>query len=66
VTVWVNGGARDLPAPTTIEALVAQIAPGRRGVAVALNGHVVPRGDWQATPLAEGDRVEVLGAVQGG
>ena len=49
--------------------------PGRRrrrghqapsGVAVALNGTVVPRAQWSATPLADGDRVEVLTAVQGG
>ena len=37
-----------------------------RGVAVALDGEVVPRGEWSATALDEGREVEVLHAVQGG
>ncbi len=37
-----------------------------RGVAVALDGEVVPRGEWEATPLGEGRKVEVLAAIQGG
>ena len=43
-------------------------APGEggRGVAVALDGEVVPRGEWERTPLREGQAVEVLAAIQGG
>ena len=37
-----------------------------RGVAVALDGEVVPRAEWDSTPLAEGHSVEVLAAIQGG
>jgi sulfur carrier protein len=37
-----------------------------RGVAVAVDGEVVPRSDWEEFPLADGMRVEVLRAVQGG
>lgn len=37
-----------------------------RGVAVALGGEVVPRADWEARELAEGEKVEVVHAVQGG
>jgi sulfur carrier protein len=33
---------------------------------VAVNGEVVPRGEWPVTALGERDRVEVLGAAQGG
>ena len=40
--------------------------PERRGIAVALDGDVVPRSAWDDTPLAEGRRVDVLQAVQGG
>ena len=40
--------------------------PDRRGVAVAVDGEVVPRGMWELTKLADGARVEVLQAVQGG
>ncbi|HWO15238.1 MAG TPA: sulfur carrier protein ThiS, partial [Solirubrobacterales bacterium] len=37
-----------------------------RGVAVALDGEVIPRGEWEATALVEGGKVEVLAAIQGG
>ncbi|TWG94633.1 sulfur carrier protein [Nocardioides sp. J9] len=40
--------------------------PAPSGVAVALNGEVLPRAQWPATPLADGDVVEVVTAVQGG
>jgi sulfur carrier protein len=40
--------------------------PEGRGVAVALDGEVVPRGQWQRTDLDDGARVEVVVAVQGG
>ena len=36
------------------------------GVAVARNAEVVPRSQWHATALAEGDDVELVTAVQGG
>jgi sulfur carrier protein len=37
-----------------------------RGVAVAVDAEVVPRGAWATTPLPEGAQVEVLTAIQGG
>jgi sulfur carrier protein len=39
---------------------------GGRGVAVALDGEVVPRGEWATTEVREGQQLEVLHAVQGG
>lgn len=36
------------------------------GIAVAVNGELVPRGNWGSTTLVEGDKVEVLVAAQGG
>lgn len=39
---------------------------GRLGVAVAVGLAVLPRGSWAATPLAEGDRIDIVTAVQGG
>jgi sulfur carrier protein len=68
VTVQINGEARELPAGATLDAAVreAGVPPEGRGVAVALDGEVVPRGDWSGTSLQDGQRVEVLHAVQGG
>ena len=37
-----------------------------RGIAVAVDGEVVPRSAWDVTRLSEGQRVEVVGAIQGG
>ncbi len=66
--VSVNGEPRDVPAGATVKAAVAASgAPeSLRGVAVAVDGEVVPRGAWESTALEEGQLVEVLQAVQGG
>jgi sulfur carrier protein len=67
--VFVNGAPREVPAHTTVAALVREAAGGPadgRGIAVAVDAEVVPRSMWDATALAEGQRVEVLGAIQGG
>ncbi|MFE7124620.1 sulfur carrier protein ThiS [Streptomyces sp. NPDC057617] len=66
VSVSVNGEARDLAPGTTLDVLVAALTPAPSGVAAAVNEMVVPRGRWAGTVLGEGDRVEVLTAVQGG
>jgi sulfur carrier protein len=68
MTVVVNGRAAELPAGGAVAGALATLGwdPAARGVAVAVNGEVVPRRAWTATPLGEADRVEVLGAVQGG
>ncbi|EEP71722.1 sulfur carrier protein ThiS [Micromonospora sp. KC207] len=62
----VNGAGRTLPAGATVADLVGLVTDQRRGLAVAVNGEVVPRGGWPATLLRDGDRVEVLSAAQGG
>jgi sulfur carrier protein len=66
--VVINGEHRDLPADATIAVAVREAgAPDDgRGVAVALDGEVVPRGQWDRTPVRDGQQVEVLHAVQGG
>jgi thiazole synthase len=66
--IELNGSARELPEAATVADAVRESGAARdgRGVAVALNGDVVPRGEWETTPLAEGCSVEVLAAIQGG
>jgi sulfur carrier protein len=66
--VVLNGSPHELSAGATLEeAVEATGASGsRHGLAVAVDGEVVPRGEWTLTQLAEGQRVEVLQAVQGG
>jgi sulfur carrier protein len=66
-TIRVNGESEPLAA-ATLAALVAEKAldTAQRGIAVALNGAVVPRAAWDATPLKGGDNVEIVRARQGG
>jgi sulfur carrier protein len=68
VTAWatVNGEPREVPAGTTVGQVVATVTELATGVAAAVNGEVVPRRSWPATPVRDGDRVEVVTAVQGG
>ena len=62
----VNGAGRSLPGGSTVADLVRAVTDQQRGLAVAVNGEVVPRTGWSATALRDGDRVEVLSAAQGG
>ena len=67
-TIRVNGENEPLGAEKTLEALLAEktVDTGQRGIAVALNGAVVPRVAWSATALRSGDSVEIVRARQGG
>lgn len=64
----VNGEHRQVQPGTTVDALVDQLggAHDGRGVAVALDGEVVPFSAWSTTPITDGARIEVVVAVQGG
>jgi sulfur carrier protein len=64
--VLVNGNAEQLDTGTTVADVVERWARSPNGVADAVNEAVVTRAEWPATALAEGDRVEILTAVQGG
>ncbi len=62
MVVIVNGESREVATDCTVSTL----APNQRGVAVAVNREIVPRSRWGVAQLAEGDRVEILEAAQGG
>jgi len=68
VRVVVNGEDRELGGEATVESVLAalEVPAGARGLAVAVDAEVVPRGEWGQVKLSEGARVEVLQAVQGG
>jgi len=66
VRVKLNGEPRELPDGSTVVQAVAALTAAPSGVAAAVNGDVVPRGTWAATPIRDGDQVEVVTAVQGG
>lgn len=66
--VTLNGTERELPESATVAdaAALVDVRPGEPGVAVALEGRVVPGGRWRATRVPEGARVEVVRATAGG
>ena len=68
MTIWLNGHASDLQAGASlVDAIAAVSAPlDGRGIAAAVDGEVVPRSDWKETELTDGQRVEIVQAVQGG
>lgn len=66
-TITLNGEPAPLAAATVADLLAdLGIAPGERGVAVAVNGGVVPKRDWPTATLDDGDAVEVVRPFSGG
>jgi sulfur carrier protein len=72
IRLTVNGKPREMPDGVTVDVAVTAVTSHARlprqfsGVAAAVNGEVVPRRSWAGRVLRDGDRVEVVTAVQGG
>jgi sulfur carrier protein len=68
MTIELNGERIELADGARVDEAVERAGADRdrRGVAVAVDGEVVPRSAWNETPLREGQRVEVVRAIQGG
>jgi sulfur carrier protein len=64
--IVVNGEPSAVTPGTTLSDLLVALDAPPRGVAIAVDAEVVPRGEWTSFTLADGARVEVLTAVQGG
>jgi sulfur carrier protein len=65
--IQVNGKDESLTGSTIVALLEdREIGANARGIAVALNGAVVPRAAWRLTMLSAGDRVEIVRVLQGG
>jgi sulfur carrier protein len=66
--IYLNGDAHDDGAGQTVAAVLERLglSGDARGVAVAVDGEVVPRAGWATFAIRDGARVEVLTAMQGG
>jgi sulfur carrier protein len=66
--VLLNGETAELADGATVKTALdsLDLPAAGRGVAVAVDAEVVPRGEWEQTTLHEGARVEILRAIQGG
>lgn len=66
LTITVNGAPRQIPAPLTLAGLLAHLGLDPRTVVVERNRVIVRRPDLDATPVAEGDVIELVHFVGGG
>lgn len=66
IVVQVNGSPQEVPAASSLAAVLDALGIARDGVAVALDARVIPRGEYATTVVEKGDRLEILRAVGGG
>ena len=68
MTIILNGERTVLPERAVVADAVMELRGtlDGRGIAVALNGNVIPRAEWATTGLSEEDSIEILAAVAGG
>lgn len=66
INIVLNGDEREFPDGSTVADVLTELGATQRGVAVALDGEVVPRGNWAEIAVPDGARLDVLTAVQGG
>ena len=64
--VTINGAPQELDGGASVGTCVRLLTTATGGVAAAVNGEIVRRASWEETPVAEGDVIEVITAVQGG
>ncbi|MEE4024379.1 sulfur carrier protein ThiS [Gordonia sp. PKS22-38] len=65
MTITVNGEAREMSTDASVGDLVEAMGLPQRGIAIAVDGEVVPRGRWDRS-LHDGAGIEIVTAVQGG
>ena len=64
--LWVNGEERGFDAANDVQTLIAVLGLDARKVAVERNLQIVPRSTYALTPLADGDRIEIVHFIGGG
>ncbi|HET9647187.1 MAG TPA: sulfur carrier protein ThiS [Microlunatus sp.] len=66
MNVYVNGQPREVAGSATVAEVIGATGESSRGIAVAVDGTVVPRARHATTLLHDGARIEIVTAVQGG
>ena len=66
MNILLNGKAEEITPGLTVERLVASKGFTGAKIAVAIGTKVIPRQEWQVTPLQEGDKVTIISAYRGG
>ncbi|HUQ52711.1 MAG TPA: sulfur carrier protein ThiS [Gammaproteobacteria bacterium] len=66
LTVTINGESRQLPAAMPVQALIEELGLTGKRIAVERNGEIVPRSEFAARSILDGDKLEIVVAVGGG
>jgi len=66
MTLDVNGAPREFVEAITLDAMIDEVLGTSRGTAAVVDGTVVPRSEWAALALHDGQHIELITAVQGG
>ncbi len=66
IELTINGAPQQFSGPLTVSQLIDQLTLTGKRVAIECNGEVVPRSQFNETPLNNGDRLEIIVAVGGG
>jgi sulfur carrier protein len=66
MTVWVNHQEQQLDKVLSLEQLVTQLQYSLNGIAIAVNGAVVPKSQWSQVLVNENDKLLIIKATQGG
>ena len=66
ITITINGEPREFEQPLAFGELVERLGLKGKRIAVERNGEIVPRSEFGARALADGDKLEIVVAVGGG
>lgn len=66
INYFLNGEPKQVSQVMTIDLLIEQWHYNRNSIAIAVNETFIPRSAYHSTEISEGDRIEVVGAMQGG
>jgi sulfur carrier protein len=66
ITITINGEARHFEQPLQVRELVDKLGLAGKRIAVERNGEIVPRSEFGASAISDGDKLEIVVAVGGG
>lgn len=67
MNILVNNKPHPLPSTSTLQGALASLnIPLQKGIAIAVNDEVIPKGQWETFTLKEADKVTIIRATQGG
>ena len=66
MNIILNGKPAKIPDPLTARQLITHLGLGDKRLAMEVNLEIIPRSEYEQTPIQENDRVEIVQAIGGG